>query len=50
MTAVDIQALAMDMQEAFLICYGWIIFWSLVAFLVASIGLVVLLPFLNIRE
>lgn len=47
---MDLQTLALDLQEVFLLMYGWLLFWGLVIWLAATLGLVILLPFLSIDK
>lgn len=47
---MDLQTVAMDLQEAFVLTFGVLIFWGLVLYLVATLVCVILLPFLQIEQ
>jgi hypothetical protein len=47
---MDPQMIALDLQAVALILFGPLLFWGLVLILVATLALVVILPFLSIRD
>jgi hypothetical protein len=47
---MDLEIIALAIQEVFLILYGPLLFWSLVFTIVTTLGLVIVLPFLSVSR